>query len=196
MKSLKGTETANCLARGFAGESQARNRYTFFYETALEQKQDYIANIFYETAENEKAHAKVFYDFLVQDHNPSEIHVDAHYPIELGTIEDDLKAAAAGEHDEWSSAYKKFAEIAKEEGFPQISAAFNNIAKIEKTHEERFLDALNKLQSNTLYTSDTPKVWKCRICGYIVEAKSAPKFCPVCKYPQGFFEEYIPEANK
>lgn len=195
MKSLIGTQTAECLARGFAGESQARNRYTFFYEHALEHDQGYIANIFYETAENEKAHAKTFYDFLVQDCNPSQIHVDAHYPVELGTIEDNLKAAAAGEHDEWSSAYKKFSEIAHDEGFPQIAATFANIAKIEKTHEERFLDALYKLENDTLYKSDTPKMWKCRICGFIVEAKNAPNVCPVCKYPQGFFEVYVPSAN-
>lgn len=188
MKDLKGTETAECLARAFAGESQARNRYTFFYEIATQKKQDYVANVFDETAKNEKAHAKVFYDFLIRGLGTSEIHVDAHYPIELGTIEENLKAAAAGEHDEWSSAYKKFSEIATSEGFDEISTAFKNIASIEKTHEERFLDVYNKMKSDTLFTSDTPKLWKCRNCGYILESESAPKVCPVCKYPQGFFE--------
>lgn len=188
MKNLKGTKTAECLARAFAGESQARNRYTFFYEIATQQKQDYIAHVFDETAKNEKAHAKVFYDFLIKGLGSCDIHVDAHYPIELGTIEENLKAAADGEHDEWSSAYKEFSEIAVSEGFPEISTAFKNIASIEKTHEERFLDVYDKMKSSTLFTSDTPKLWKCRNCGYILESKSAPAVCPVCKYPQGFYE--------
>lgn len=190
MKSLKGTKTADCLARAFAGESQARNRYTFFYEAASSKKQDFVADVFKQTADNEKAHAKVFYDFLVQGLGTSEIHVDAHYPVELGTIEENLQSAADGEHDEWSSAYKEFAEIADSEGFPEVAAAFKNIASVEKTHEERFLCVLNKMKSNTLFTSDTPKLWKCRNCGFIVEAKSAPQVCPVCKYPQGFYELY------
>ena len=188
MKNLKGTKTAECLARAFAGESQARNRYTFFYEIATQQKQDYIAHVFDETAKNEKAHAKVFYDFLIKGLGSCDIHVDAHYPIELGTIEENLKAAADGEHDEWSSAYKEFSEIAASEGFPEISTAFKNIASIEKTHEERFRKLLQNVEMNKVFEKSEITIWECRNCGHLVMGKKAPEICPTCCHSQSYFE--------
>lgn len=188
MQNLQGTKTADNLAKAFAGESQARNRYTFYSKLADKENQELLSSVFLETAQNEAAHAKVFFDFLIQGLGKAEIKVDTSYPIGFGTTSENLQYAAEGEKAEWGTAYPSFADIAKSEGFPEIETAFKNIASIEKNHEKRFLDFKNALDSSKLFTSDSETAWKCRNCGFIVFGKSAPPICPVCKYPTGFYE--------
>lgn len=188
MKSLFGTQTAQNLAKAFAGESQARNRYTFYSEVAEREGHKHIASIFTETANEERAHAKVFFNLLIEGLGNSQIKVNTEYPIGYGTTEQNLKYAAAGEKEEWGTAYPSFADIAKEEGFPEVEFAFRKILEIEKVHEERYVDLLNRMENNKLYKQDTAVHWKCRNCGFIYEGVEAPKVCPACKYPQGYFE--------
>lgn len=188
MKSLIGTKTADNLAKAFAGESQARNRYTFYGKLAEKESHSHVASVFYETADNERAHAKIFFDFLIAGLGKAHIKVDAQYPIGYGTVEENLQYAAEGEKEEWGTLYPQFADIAKEEGFPEIEFAFRKIIEIESVHEKRFVDIMNNMKNGNLYKRDTEHLWKCINCGYIVEAKEAPKVCPACKYPQGYFE--------
>ncbi|AIY82983.1 MAG: rubrerythrin family protein [Clostridium baratii] len=188
MKSLKGSKTADNLAKAFAGESQARNRYTFYSRVAAKEGHKQIEAVFLETADNERAHAKVFYDLLVEGLGHTDITVNADYPIGFGTTLDNLKYAAEGERDEWGTAYPEFAKIAKEEGYPEVYNAFSQILTVEKHHEQRYLDLYANLKDNLLYVSETPQYWKCRNCGYIFEGTEAPKKCPACYHPQGFFE--------
>lgn len=188
MKSLVGTETAEALAKAFAGESQARNRYTYYGNIANKEGHKQISAVFLETADNERAHAKIFFDFLIEGLGEAHIKVNADYPIGYGTTEQNLQYAAEGEKEEWGSLYPQFAEIANEEGFPEIEIAFRNIIKIESGHEQRFLDLHNSLLNGTLYKRETSQYWKCRNCGFIYEGIEAPKICPACKHPQGYFE--------
>lgn len=188
MKSLNGTKTADNLAKAFAGESQAMNRYTFYSKTANKEGHKQIEAVFLETADNERAHAKVFYNFLIQGLGKAHINVNANYPIGLGNTEENLQYAAEGEKEEWGNLYPNFADIAKEEGFPEVEVAFRKIMEIEQGHEKRYLDLLNSLKNNTLYKRSTKQKWKCRNCGYIYEGEKAPKTCPACKHPQGYFE--------
>lgn len=188
MKSLKNTVTADYLARAFAGESQARNRYTFYAQTARKEGHQLIASIFEETADNERAHAKVFFDLLVQGLGKSQINVDTQYPVGFGTTMDNLLYAAEGEKEEWGTAYPDFAKKAKEEGFPEVEIAFNSILGVEKHHEQRFLSLHKRLTENTLYKLPSQQKWICKNCGYIHEGPEAPGVCPACFYPQGYFE--------
>ncbi len=188
MKSLVGTKTAENLARAFAGESQAKNRYIFYSMVADKEGHQNIAGVFQETADNERAHARIFFNFLIEGLGHTHIKVDTEYPIGYGTTEENLQYAAEGEKEEWGTAYPSFADVAKQEGFPEIEFAFKKIIEIEKAHEKRYLDLLNRMKTGKLYMQDTPQLWKCRNCGYIYEGTEAPKVCPACKYPQGYFE--------
>lgn len=188
MKDLKGTQTADNLAKAFAGESQARNRYTYYSKAADKEGHKQIAAVFLETADNEKEHAKIFFDFLVQGLGNAHIKVDAEYPIGYGNTEQNLQYAADGEKEEWGTLYPSFADIAGQEGFKEIEITIRKIIEIETAHEKRYLDLLSSLKNGTLYKRDTNQKWKCRNCGYIFEGKEAPAVCPACKHPQGYFE--------
>ena len=171
---LKGSRTEKCLMEAFAGESQARNKYTYFASKAKKEGYEQIAAIFLETADNEKEHAKLWFKYLHDGEVPS-------------TIEN-LKAAAEGENYEWTDMYESFAKIAEEEGFKEIAAKFRMVGAIEKHHEERYLELLKKVEGGVVFVSDDLAVWKCRNCGHIVVGKYAPEICPVCKHPKSYFE--------
>lgn len=188
MKSLVGTITGENLAKTFAGESQARNRYTIYGKTAENEGHERVAAIFEETAENERAHAKIFFDFLVMGLGKSNIKVNTEYPIGFGNTEQNLLYAAEGEKEEWGSAYPNFAETAKAEGFPEVEFALRKIIEIEKAHEKRFLDLNENIKNGTLYKKNASQSWKCSNCGYVHEGPEAPGICPACKYPQGYFD--------
>lgn len=184
-KSIKGTRTEHNLLASFAGESQARSRYTLFAQKALEEGYQQIAAIFLETAEQELSHAKQFFSLL----EGGTVEIKAGYPAGvIGTTAENLAAAAAGEKEEWSDLYASFAKTAEEEGFPQIALLYRNIAKAETMHEERYNRVLERLQSGEEFSSPEPIEWMCRKCGFVVTAKSAPKRCPVCGMDQGWFE--------
>ena len=185
MKSVKGTRTEQNLLKSFAGESQARSRYTFFAEVAKKEGYEQIAGVFLETAEQEREHAKRFFNFL----EGGEVEITATYPAGVvGNTMDNLLAAAKGENEEWDVLYKEFAEVASEEGFPAIAATFKNIAKVEAEHERRYLKLLSRLTDGDFFKRDGKIWWQCRNCGYIVKAKMAPKICPSCEHEQRFFE--------
>lgn len=184
-KSLKGTRTEKNLLASFAGESQARNRYTYFAGVAKKEGYEQIAAIFQDTADNEKEHAKVFFKFL----EGGDAEITATYPAgKIGTTLENLKAAAAGENMEWGMLYPNAAKVAEEEGFKEVAAAFKNIAKVEKGHEQRYLDLAKNIETNQVYKKDKPVRWRCRNCGYIHEGASAPEMCPACKHPQAYYE--------
>lgn len=188
MKDLKGTKTLDNLAKAFAGESQARSRYTYYSYIADREGHKHIAAVFAETADNEKAHAKIFFDFMIQGFGKGHIKVDAEYPVGFGNTEQNLQYAAEGEKEEWGTLYPGFADVAKQEGFPEIEGALRKIIEIEESHEKRYLDLLSSMRNGTLYKKETPQYWKCRNCGYIYEGIEAPRVCPACRYPQGYFE--------
>ena len=184
-KSIKGTQTERNLLKAFAGESQARNRYTYFASAAKKEGYVQIANIFLETADNEKEHAKVFFKYL----EGGETEITAVYPA--GIISDtksNLEAAAAGENLEWSAIYLDFAKTAKEEGFADIAASFENIAKVERFHESRYRRLIDNLANNRVFSKESSVKWHCSNCGYIFEGKDAPDECPACKHPRAFYE--------
>ena len=190
---MKGTKTAENLLKAFAGESQARNRYTFYASVADKEGFKQIRDLFTETADNEKEHAKRFYKLLLegfQGQMPVGIEINAMYPVAQGTTLDNLKAAAAGENEEWTELYPAFAKVAAEEGFPEVAGAFKMIALVEARHESRY----NKLAANVaegkVFKKDAPTLWKCNNCGYIVEAVAAPEKCPACLHPQAHFEVF------
>jgi rubrerythrin len=185
MKSLRGTQTEKNLLAAFAGESQARNRYTYFVSQAKKEGFEHIAAIFQETADNEKEHAKRFFKFL----EGGEVTITASYPAGvIGTTADNLKAAAAGENAEHTSIYPGFAQVAKDEGFPEVAAAFRAIALVEKEHEARYLKLLKDVQEGKVFKKDKVVRWKCMNCGYIHEGKNPPQKCPACEHPEAFFE--------
>jgi rubrerythrin len=185
MSTLKGSKTEKNLLKAFAGESQARNRYEFFAKQAKNEGYEQISGIFQETANQEKEHAKRFFKFL--EGRPVEI--TAVYPAgKIGTTSENLKAAAMGENEEWTDLYPKFAAIAKEEGFNEISNAFKLIAKVEEQHENRYLKLLKNIEEKTVFQKPKKVLWKCRNCGYIHEGTTAPKNCPACLHPQSYFE--------
>ena len=169
---LKGTETEKNLMTAFAGESQARNKYSYFASKAKKDGFEQIAAIFEETANNEKEHAKMWFKELGG----------------IGTTEENLKAAAEGENYEWTDMYKGFAETARKEGFERIAFLFEEVAKIEKEHEERYRKLLQNVKDGLVFSRDGDKIWQCRNCGHIVIGKEAPKVCPVCSHPQSYFE--------
>ncbi len=184
-QSLKGTQTEKNLLAAFAGESQARNRYTYFASAAKKEGLIQISNIFTETAENEKEHAKVFFKYL----EGGDVEITAAYPA--GKIQDTLKnleAAAAGENMEWTVLYKNFAATAKQEGFPEIAASFDNIAKVEQFHEARYRKLAANVAGGKVFMREAPVKWHCINCGYIYEGPQAPKECPSCKHPQEYYE--------
>ncbi|MDR1194948.1 MAG: rubrerythrin family protein [Endomicrobium sp.] len=185
-KSLKGTKTEQKLLASFAGESQARNRYTFFASVAKKEGFEQIAAIFQETADNEKEHAKRFFKFL----EGGDVEITATYPAgKIGTTAENLKAAATGENEEHLVLYPEAAKIAAEEGFPEIAACFKFIGEVEKHHETRYLELLDNVKNDKVFKKDAPIRWKCRNCGYIYEGKEAPAKCPACLHPQSYMEE-------
>ena len=171
---LKGSKTEKNLQIAFAGESQARNKYTYFASKAKKEGYEQIAAIFLETAENEKEHAKMWFKELNGGEVPS--------------TAENLLAAAEGENYEWTDMYKGFAETAREEGFDRIAFLFDEVGKIEKEHEERYRKLLDNVKNELVFSKDGDKIWKCRNCGHIVIGKEAPKVCPVCNHPQSYFE--------
>lgn len=185
MKKLKGSQTEKNLLKAFAGESQARNRYTFFASVARDEGFEQISAIFLETADNEKEHAKVFFKHL----EGGDVTIDASYPAgKIGKTNENLLAAADGEKMEWGTLYPEFEKIARQEGFNEIADSFKEIAEVEKHHEERYRKLLENVKNNTVFKKDKVVRWKCRNCGYIHEGKEAPKECPACKHPQRFYE--------
>ncbi|MEG1003965.1 MAG: rubrerythrin family protein [Clostridium sp.] len=191
MKSLKGTETAKNLMKSFAGECQARTRYTYFSSKARKEGYVQISNIFMETAENEKEHAKRFYSFLEQDFQGEAIEIDAAYPVEFPTdTKTNLLYAAEGEHDENTNLYPTFADVAEKEGFPEIAHCFRMVTIAEKAHEARYRKLAANIENGTVFKKDEVVLWKCDNCGFIFEGKEAPLKCPACLHPQAFFEVF------
>jgi rubrerythrin len=185
MKSLKGTRTEKNLLTAFAGESQARNRYTYFASQAKKEGYEQISAIFTETADNEKEHAKRLFKFL----EGGEVEIAAAFPAgKIGTTAENLRAAAAGENYEHTTMYPEFARIAEEEGFPEIAAVFRAIAVAEKQHEKRYLGLLKNIENGTVFKKPQKVVWKCRNCGYVHEGTEPPAQCPACAHPQAYFE--------
>ncbi len=185
MKSSKGTRTEKSLLASFAGESQARNRYTYFASVAREAGYEQIASIFLETADNEKEHAKRFFEFL----EGGEIEIKASYPAGvIGGTAQNLEAAAEGENLEWTKLYQEAEKIAREEGFVEIANVFKEIAEVEEQHEMRYRELLKNVEEGKVFKKDTVVKWKCRNCGYVHEGKEAPEKCPACAHPRGFYE--------
>lgn len=183
-KSVKGTQTEHNLLAAFAGESMARNRYTYYSEVAKQEGYEQIAGFFLETADNEKEHARRFFSFLEGDH----LDVTAGYPVRFGNTVENLEAAAMGEHEEWEVLYPNFARIAEEEGFKNIANTFRAIVEVEKRHEKRYLKLLDNVKNAKVFSTEEMHEWKCRNCGYIHQGTSAVKVCPSCLYPQSYFE--------
>jgi rubrerythrin len=192
MNSLKGTKTSENLMKAFAGESQARNRYTFYASVAKKEGYVQIANLFEETADNEKEHAKRFFKFLNEGGLFGEtVEITADFPVGLGDTKFNLKAAASGENEEWTDLYPKFADIAAEEGFQAIAVAFRKIAEVEKRHEARYLKLLANIENSEVFKKEETVLWKCSNCGYIFEGAEAPKACPACLHAQSYFELFV-----
>jgi rubrerythrin len=182
---LKGSQTEKNLLAAFAGESQARNRYTYFASQVRKEGYEQIADIFLETAENEKEHAKLFFSLL----KGGEAEILASYPAGvIGDTAANLKAAADGENLEWTTLYQNFAEVAKKEGFEEVFQTFTQVAKVEKFHESRYLGLLKNAKEKKVFKKDAPVKWHCRNCGYVFEGKEVPEKCPVCQHPRAFFE--------
>jgi len=184
-KSIKGTKTEKNLLKAFAGESQARNRYTYFGSAAKKEGYIQISNIFIETAENELEHAKVFFKYL----EGGDTEITASYPA--GAIKDtlvNLEEAAAGENMEWTTLYQDFAKTAKDEGFLDVARSFEQIAKVEKFHESRYRKLINNISAGEVFKKKAAVKWHCINCGYVIEADQAPEECPACKHPRGFYE--------
>jgi len=185
MASVKGTQTEKNLLTAFAGESQARNRYTYFSSKARKEGFVQIADIFQETADQEKEHAKRFFSFL----EGGEVEVSAAFPAGvIGTTADNLEAAAGGEQYEWTEMYPGFAAVAREEGLEAIATLFEKISVAEKQHEKRYRDLLANVRNGRVFKRDEVVVWRCRNCGYLHEGKEAPEVCPACAHPQAHFE--------
>lgn len=184
-KSIKGTKTEQNLLAAFAGESQARSRYTLFAKKAKEEGYEQIARVFMITAEQELSHAEMFFSRL----EGGEVTITAGYPA--GVVADtmtNLREAAAGEREEWSDLYSSFASTATEEGFNDVAAMFRMVAKVEVEHEQRYLKLLDRLEKNEEFSGDEDQEWQCMHCGYVHKGKNAPKRCPVCGKEQGYFE--------
>jgi rubrerythrin len=184
-KSIKGTKTEQNLLKAFAGESQARNRYTYFASAAKKEGYEQIAAIFLETAENEKEHAKVFFKHL----EGGDVEITAAYPagIMKATV-DNLDHAAAGENLEWTTLYADFEKIAQDEGFPEVAESFRQIARVEKFHEARYRKLIANIKDSIVFRKSESMRWHCRNCGYVHEGPEAPNECPACKHPQSHYE--------
>jgi len=182
---LKGSQTEKNLLAAFAGESQARNRYTFFASVAKKEGYEQISAIFQETADNEKEHAQLFFNHL----KGGIVEITASYPAGITkTTAENLKAAAEGEKLEWVTIYPNFAEIAEKEGYKDVAKTFRMIAKVEGYHERRYLKLLATVEQGKVFRKDAPIKWKCRNCGYVFEGKEVPEKCPTCDHPRSFFE--------
>ena len=187
MKSIKGTQTEKNLLKSFAGESQARNRYTFFASVAKKEGFVLISDIFAETAQQEKEHAERMFKWL----EGGMLEITASYPAgRIGTTAENLEAAAGGEHEEWSDLYPAFAKTAEEEGFKEIAVMYRMIANAEKYHEQRYRKLLERVKNGTMFVNGAPTRWRCRNCGYIHEGPEAPKLCPACLHEQAHFERF------
>ena len=185
MASIKGTQTEKNVLASFAGESQARNRYTFAASVARKEGYEQIAAIFTDTANNEKEHAEMFFKLL----EGGDVEITATYPAGvIGDTVANLEAAAAGEHMEWTILYQSFAEVARKEGLPKVAAIFTEIAEVEEGHEKRYRALLKNMREGKVFEKDQVVKWRCRNCGYIHEGKSAPKVCPACVHPQAYYE--------
>ncbi|MFH1201603.1 MAG: rubrerythrin family protein [Candidatus Omnitrophota bacterium] len=185
MKTIKGTKTEKNLLASFAGESQARNRYTYFASVAKKAGYEQIAGIFLETADNEKEHAKRFFKFL----EGGEVEIVASYPAGvIGNTAQNLGAAASGENLEWTKLYKEAEAVARQEGFEEVAVQFKEIAEVEEQHEKRYRKLLKNLKEGKVFKRDTVVKWKCRNCGYVHEGKEAPEECPACAHPQAYYE--------
>jgi len=185
MKSIKGSETEKNLLKSFAGESQARNRYTYFASVARKAGFEQIAAIFTETADNEKEHAQVFFKFL----EGGEVEIQASYPAgKIGNTKENLLAAAEGEKMEFSVLYPNFEKVAREEGYVAVAKAFKEIGEVEEQHEKRYRKLLENVKSGKVFKKDKIVKWKCRNCGYVHEGKDAPDTCPACSHPQSYYE--------
>jgi len=185
MAKLKGSKTEKNLLAAFAGESQARNRYTYFSSVAKTEGFEQISGIFQETADNEKEHAKVFFKHL----EGGDVTIEAMYPAgKIGTTAENLLAAAEGEKLEWGTLYPNFEKVAREEGFDKVAESFKEIAEVEAQHEKRYRKVLENVENKTVFKKDKVVKWKCRNCGYVHEGKEAPKVCPACKHPQSYYE--------
>lgn len=184
-KPIRGTRTEKNLLAAFAGESQARNRYTYFASQARKDGFEQIANVFTETAGNEKEHAEIFFKYL----DGGDVEITAAYPAGIiGDTRTNLEAAAAGENLEWTTLYSDFAKIAHDEGFPKIARSFEEIAKVEKFHESRYRRLLQNVASGEVFKKKASVKWHCSNCGYIYEGTEAPKECPACRHPQAYYE--------
>ncbi|MPW25385.1 rubrerythrin family protein [Alkalibaculum sp. M08DMB] len=186
---LKGSKTAENLMKAFAGESQARNRYTFYAEKAQQEKQIQISNVFNETAHNEKYHAERFFRFLNTEFKGEQVAItDVGFPVDLGTTLENLEAAARGEHEEHAILYPAWAKEAEEEGFSQIATVFELVSKVEKKHEERFNQYAQRVLNNEIFRQTGKVKWVCLECGHVHEGIEAPDACPICSRPKGFFK--------
>ena len=184
-KSIKETKTEKNLLAAFAGESQARNRYTYFASAAKKEGFEQISHIFLETAENEKEHAKIFFKHL----EGGDVEITATYPAGIiGDTKSNLEAAAAGENMEWTTLYVNFAKIAREEGFLEVAISFEQISKVEKFHESRYRKLIANIAGNEVFKKKATVKWHCTNCGYVHEGPEAPKECPACKHPQSYYE--------
>jgi rubrerythrin len=185
MMGMNGTKTEQNLLKAFAGESQARNRYTYFAGQARKENLMQIAEIFEETANQEKEHAKRFYSFL----EGSELEITAAFPAGvIGTTASNLGQAAGGENFEWTTLYKEFAKVAREEGFEIVAKLFDSVSVAEKQHEKRYRDLLTNIEAEKVFKKDQTVVWRCRNCGYLHEGPEAPDVCPACAHPKGYYE--------
>ncbi len=193
MASFKDSKTACNLMKAFAGESQARSRYTFYASQARKENYQQIAELFLETAENEKEHAKLFYNHLLQnlDHGTMQM-IEADYPVALAAdTRMNLESAAAGEHEEWTRLYPSFADTAEKEGFAEAARTFRAVALVEERHEARYRKLAENVKNSQVFKKGGKKLWKCRNCGHIIESAEAPQKCPVCQHPQGYFELFV-----
>lgn len=193
-KNLLGTRTIENLMKSFAGECQARGRYTIFKTRAEKDGFHQVAGIFKETADNELVHSEIFYKHIIKNVSLNEIHnihINATYPATYGDTFHNLNAAAAGENEEATILYPEFAKIADEEGFPEIAFSFRKISEVEKVHEARYIDLADSIKHEMMFKKNKEVVWKCSKCGYHHYGDEALKACPVCGYPQGFFEMYV-----
>ncbi|MEA4890197.1 MAG: rubrerythrin family protein [Clostridiaceae bacterium] len=194
MSKLEGTKTLTNLMKAFAGESQARNRYTYFASIARKEGMNQIEAIFLETADNEKEHAKLFYKAIASGlggaHVAVPVEITASYPVAYGGTRENLVAAAAGEHEEWSDLYRSFANEADSEGFADVATTFRMISEVEKRHEARYQKLAANIAGDLVFRKLVPTLWKCGNCGYVHEGPEAPEVCPACKHPRAYFEVF------
>jgi rubrerythrin len=194
MKDLNGSTTLENLMKAFAGEAQARNRYTFYATIAANEGFHQIEGIFLETAENECEHARRFFNLMLEGLKsglPAAVDINATYPVAMKDTLENLKAAAAGENEDWSKLYPSFGNMATQEGYPEVAVAFRLIGRVEAAHEARYLKLANNLSSGLVFKKDNKVFWKCRNCGYIHEGNIAPGTCPACLLPQEYFEVFV-----